>query len=549
MTPSFVRCAIYTRKSSEEGLEQSFNSLDAQREACEAYIKSQAHEGWRLIPILYDDGGFSGGNMERPALKRLLADIDAGKVDTLVVYKVDRLTRALSDFARIVDRLDAKGVSFVSVTQAFNTTTSMGRLTLNVLLSFAQFEREVTGERIRDKIAASKRKGMWMGGRPPLGYDIPTDRQSRQLVVNIAEAQIVQLIFAKYQELQSVHALKDWLNARGIGSKAWTTRGGVPMGGLAFERGALFHLLKSRVYLGEITHKCESYPGAHPPIIDRATFDRVQDLLVGHARRHKARVTRVSTMPLKGLLFDADGEPMSPTFANRGPRLYRYYVSASLQQGRVIDRADGVLRRAPAQGLETLITTLLHRLAASTEVDPYRHLIRAEVHTATLQLIVRRTAFFKRASDPTVELKRLNNRLMPDETLASLPGDDTAVRITIAHQMKRSGGRVWMLDGEGKSAPALHTGDPALAKALQTAHRLLKGNYDIPLGRPEDFALRAAPEGPYLGRICRLAFLAPDIQSAILQGLIPPQLTLAAFMDGDIPPAWGDQRKKFGFLG
>ena len=240
-----VRCAIYTRKSSEEGLDQSFNSLHAQREACEAYVLSQAGEGWTALPAHYDDGGFSGGNIDRPALKRLLADVAAGKIDTVVVYKIDRLTRSLADFAKIVEIFDAAGVSFVSVTQAFNTTTSMGRLTLNVLLSFAQFEREVTGERIRDKIAASKAQGMWMGGLPPLGYDAPTDPLTRALVVNEAEAETVRLIYRRYLEFGSAHEVVRWLAGEGIRPKVWITKRGRTLGGAAFSRGALFHLLKN----------------------------------------------------------------------------------------------------------------------------------------------------------------------------------------------------------------------------------------------------------------------------------------------------------------
>ena len=245
MSQPRLHCALYTRKSSEEGLEQAFNSLDAQREACAAYVKSQAGEGWRAVATRYDDGGFSGASMERPALKRLLCDIEAGKVDVIVVYKIDRLTRSLADFARMIEIFDRRRVSFVSVTQAFNTTTSMGRLTLNVLLSFAQFEREVTGERIRDKIAASKAKGMWMGGTVPLGYE-PPENDARALAVNQEEAEIVRTIFGAYIDLGSVHTLQRWLGDRGIHSKRRVTRAGRLSGGRPFSRGALFHLLRNR---------------------------------------------------------------------------------------------------------------------------------------------------------------------------------------------------------------------------------------------------------------------------------------------------------------
>ncbi len=270
-----VRCAIYTRKSSEEGLDQEFNSLDAQREACESYVRSQKHEGWRALPQLYDDPGYSGGNMERPALKRLLADIAAKRVDVVVVYKVDRLTRSLADFAKIVEVFDANAVSFVSITQAFNTTTSMGRLTLNVLLSFAQFEREVTGERIRDKIAASKKKGLWMGGQPALGYDV----KDRRLVVNEAEAETVRAIFRGYLQLGSVRALKSALDAAGVVSKRRTAADGSAYGGQSLSRGALYQMLQNRVYCGEIVHKGAAYPGQHARIVNEELWRRVHEKL------------------------------------------------------------------------------------------------------------------------------------------------------------------------------------------------------------------------------------------------------------------------------
>src|SRR5688572_16503467 len=266
---SNLRCAIYTRKSSEEGLQQDFNSLHAQREACEAFITSQRHEGWRLLHDEYDDGGFSGGTLERPALRRLLREISAGRIDVVVVYKVDCLTRSLADFAKIVELFERQGVSFVSVTQQFNTTSSMGRLTLNVLLSFAQFEREVTGERIRDKIAASRRKGLWMGGNVPLGYDAV----DRKLVVNIVEAELVRRIYGRYAELRCVTRLKAWLDAEGLRSKLRVRADGRASGGLPFERGALYALLQNRVYIGEAVHKGAAYPGDHAPIIDRALWD------------------------------------------------------------------------------------------------------------------------------------------------------------------------------------------------------------------------------------------------------------------------------------
>ncbi len=339
---SLRRCAIYTRKSSEEGLEQDFNSLHAQREACEAFIKSQAGEGWRLIKTAYDDGGLSGGTMERPALLQLLADIRQGLVDVVVVYKVDRLTRSLADFAKMVEVFDAHGVSFVAVTQQFNTTTSMGRLTLNVLLSFAQFEREVTGERIRDKIAASKKKGMWMGGVTPLGYEV----RERRLVVNPAEAAIVRDIFQRYLELGSVRLLKDDLDRRGIYSKVrpWkgSTRGGGP-----FSRGALYKLLANPIYFGEIRHKQMCHPGQHEAIIDRELWQKVQQLLRERTVRHGTQPFHAGASPLAGKLFDDNGEPLYACGAAKGERRHRYYVSRKLVSGAASQVQDGWRLAAP----------------------------------------------------------------------------------------------------------------------------------------------------------------------------------------------------------
>jgi DNA invertase Pin-like site-specific DNA recombinase len=304
------RCAVYTRKSSEEGLEQAFNSLHAQREACEAYIKSQAHEGWKLVKTAYDDGGLSGGSMERPALQRLLAEVAAGRINVIVVYKVDRLTRSLADFARIVETLDSQGASFVSVTQQFNTTTSMGRLTLNVLLSFAQFEREVTGERIRDKIAASKRKGMWMGGSLPLGYDA----RDRELVVNDAEAKTVRAIFEAYDRVGTVSDVQDDLRRHGILSKRWTSSTGRTWGGVPFSRGALYWLLRNPVYVGQVVHKGQVYEGRQQAIVDRALWERVRERLAAKSAVRECRPIVPGGRPLAARLFDDRGNAMSPTY-------------------------------------------------------------------------------------------------------------------------------------------------------------------------------------------------------------------------------------------
>jgi site-specific DNA recombinase len=339
-----TRCAIYTRKSSEEGLEQAFNSLHAQREACEAFIKSQKHEGWQMIATHYDDGGCSGGNMDRPAFQHLMADIHTGKVSVVVVYKVDRLTRSLADFSKIIEQFDKHGVSFVSVTQQFNTTTSMGRLTLNVLLSFAQFEREVTGERIRDKIAASKKKGMWMGGTVPLGYA----GQDRKLVVNEPEATTVRTIFNEFLRLGSVHRLQQWLHENDIRSRA----------GNHFFRGPLYTIVRNPHYLGLIKHKKVTYPGEHPAIIDRETWDKVQVLLDDNIQgeRREARATKESLFT--GILFDAAGTRYTPTHANKSGRRYRYYTSQALIKRTEKSNAPA---RIPAHDLEK---TVVDRIVA-----------------------------------------------------------------------------------------------------------------------------------------------------------------------------------------
>jgi site-specific DNA recombinase len=354
-----ARCAIYTRKSSEHNLDLAFSSLDAQREACEAYIRSQAHEGWRLIPGRYDDGAFSGASLERPALQQLLADVRASTIDIVLVYKVDRLTRSLADFAKLIELFDAHGVSFVSVTQSFNTSSSMGRLTLNVLLSFAQFERELIGERVRDKIAASKRKGIWVGGPVPLGY-AAVDKKIR-VVPNEAEA--VRTIFARYLQLGSVRALAEDLDRRGIRSKPRRLSTGRTIGGGRFGVGALAHLLKNRFYIGEVVYRGAVHRGAHEPILDSALFAAVQGKLAAQGVARRCRLRGPSAL-LTGRIFDEYGNRMSPTHANKGGARYRYYISQAVLQKK--PQAPGSVSRVPAAELETLVLAALrHHFNAS----------------------------------------------------------------------------------------------------------------------------------------------------------------------------------------
>lgn len=531
MKPEPRRCALYTRKSSDEGLDQAFNSLDAQREACGAYVKSQAGEGWKVLPSLYDDGGYSGGSMERPALRRLLADIEAGRIDIIIVYKIDRLTRSLADFARMVEIFDRHGVSFVSVTQAFNTTTSMGRLTLNVLLSFAQFEREVTGERIRDKIAASKAKGMWMGGTIPLGYDKPAGG-TRALVVNETEAELVRRIFALYLELGSVHALEQRLQMDGIVSKQHVTSTGRVTGGQPFSRGALFHLLRNRLYLGEIRHGATHHPGLHSAIVDKDLFDAVQRQLDGNARKRKSARETVARSVLTGRIFDADGQPMSPTFAyGKGGKLYRYYVSAPLQQGGRRDAKDTTPRRVSGPALEEALATALQRLLpeeAGQDADLLARIGRAEILKDGIELTL-----------PSAFLRRLEPRLAKGEQAAVDPADPAQLRLKLPMRLTTQSGRTEVL------AAAQHPrrADPVLVAALRSAHHMLARDTH---GRPR---LDAAPDTSHRRRLIRLAFLAPDLQRAILAGEQPERLTLARFLDSDLPLSWAAQRRMFAAIG
>lgn len=519
---TIVRCAIYTRKSSDEGLEQSFNSLDAQREAGEAYVSSQASEGWRVTPDLYDDGGFSGGTLERPALKRLLADIEAGLIDVVVVYKIDRLTRSLSDFSRIVEILEKAGASFVSVTQSFNTTNSMGRLMLNVLLSFAQFEREVTGERIRDKIAASKAKGMWMGGVLPLGYDLPAPG-SRTLQVNPDEAATVRHIFGRYFELGSAHELQRELAQQDIRSKLRVTASGKTVGGQPFSRGALFHLLRNRLYLGQIVHRDAVHEGEHEAIIERELFDLVQQRLDANARRHRASADRrMVRAPLTGKLFDADGEPMSPTVSRgKSGRAYRYYVSASLQRGARPDNTSNVQRLA-ARDIERILSEAVQRWLGSQQ-DAIEAVLSARL--AEGGLVVEVSA--DRASNLALRLEQEERLLREGKNAAT-------VFLPIALPIR--GGRRLISAGARRTACP----DPVLVAALRKAHRMV----DHDRGRP---LVAIAPGSPYDRNLLRLAFLAPDIQRDILAGRQPEALNLERLRKMTLPLAWSEQRKALGW--
>jgi DNA invertase Pin-like site-specific DNA recombinase len=539
------RCAIYTRKSSDEGLEQDFNSLDAQREACEAYIRSQAGEGWSLVRTGYDDGGYSGGTLDRPGLAQLLEDIRARKLDTVVVYKVDRLTRSLSDFAKIVEVFDAHGVSFVSVTQQFNTTSSMGRLTLNMLLSFAQFEREVTGERIRDKIAASKRKGMWMGGPVPLGYEA----RGRTLAIHDEEAKTVRTVFRLYLEHGNVRSVKQEADRLGLKSKVRRGARGRTCGGTALGRGYLYHLLRNPIYVGRIAHKGETYEGQHPPIIDPKIWDAAQAQLDtnSHERPAGTNATRVS--PLRGKLFDEAGRGLTPSHAVKSGRRYRYYVSrepgVEAAGARASDRKNRW--RLPAREIERLVgdavTSLLAdragltRLARHAEIDAERipDLLRAlgDWSGAPLDLVDR------------VELGHDEFKISVD--LSRFLGEEVAVQHVVPTRIQRRGVEMRLvLGGEEGNRKSRH--DPALIKAVVRAHRWFD---DLVSGRASSFREIAAREGlteRYVRHRVRLAFLAPEIVAAILAGTQPVELTTETLTKRiELPLDWAEQKKLLGF--
>ncbi|HAJ90244.1 MAG TPA: hypothetical protein DCM27_04425 [Rhodospirillaceae bacterium] len=353
-------CAIYTRKSTEEGLDMEFNSLDAQREACAAYIMSQKAEGWGEVKAHYDDGGYSGGNMERPGLRQLLLDIEAGKVHIVVVYKIDRLTRSLMDFSKLVETFDKYGVTFVSVTQSFNTTTSMGRLTLNVLLSFAQFEREVIGERVRDKIAASKKKGMWMGGNVPIGYRV----ENRQLIPDHNHVSTVQRIFERYLELGCVSSLQKELERDGVKSRSWVSKKGIKHPSCNFSRGLLYKILRNPIYIGQIAHKSEVYDGQHDAIIPRVLWDNVQEILAGQAGKKRGNTNQdQSANLLKGKLFDTNGNFYSPTYTAKKGKQYHYYINQSLLQNKA--KARGIINRFPVHEFESRIENIIREKLTS----------------------------------------------------------------------------------------------------------------------------------------------------------------------------------------
>jgi len=557
-----LRCAIYTRKSSEEGLEQDFNSLDAQREACEAYIKSQAGEGWRLIRTRYDDGGVSGGTLDRRGLQALLTDIEGGRVDIVVVYKVDRLTRSLTDFAKMVEIFDAHDVSFVCITQAFNTTTSMGRLTLNVLLSFAQFEREVTAERIRDKIAASKKKGMWMGGVVPLGYDV----EARKLVINPTEAATVRKLFRLYLQHGNARLVKQKADRLGLRTKSRKPNNGSRPGAASFTRGHIYQLLANAIYVGEISHKGERYPGEHAPIIDRKTWEAVRAQLEQNAarRRHPANAKEPSL--LAGLIYDGEGRPMTPSHANKAGRRYRYYIT---RQPKGPSPGTEAIWRLPALTLEEVTLKGIHaflkdRLRLSETLDltklPPDHVKAILSKASHLGDRIRdagpgeqRQLLLEFVSRIDVQQDRLRMTLCAESLRCRIGhGNDRSqdsgtgtIPLDIPVWLQRRGIEMKFVITD-ESATTINP-DLRLIATLARAHRWseeLRTGVASSIG---DLVARHGVDQGDVSRCLPLAFLAPDIVEAILQGCQPGELTAARLKRIRLPLSWVEQRRLLGF--
>src|SRR5262245_59749435 len=533
--PKPQRCAIYTRKSSEHNLDLEFNSLDAQREACEAYIKSQAHEDWRLNPDRYDDGGLSGASLDRPALQQLLADVRAGKITIVVVYKVDRLTRSLADFAKLVELFDEHGVSFVSITQSFNTTSSMGRLTLNVLLSFAQFEREAIGERVRDKIAASKRKGLWVGGPVPLGYRCV----DKKLEIVPAEAEAVRTIFTLYLELGSMGALLAKLERRGIRTKVNGRREGQKSEGIRFGIGPLAHLLKNRFYIGKVHYRGEVYRGEQEPILAHYLFEAVQAKLAANAVDRQVRL-RGSAALLTGYLYDDRDNRMSPTHANKKGAHYRYYVSQALLQNRKAEA--GSIARVPAPEVESLICDGVRRqLAAIGRAEPANSLTDRELIERHVARVIVAPQALEVCLNPASEASAQVDDPTPDNPTTGSPLITIALPWTAPSFAAVKG----ILHEPSEKPPMKPESRDALLIAIAKARKWIE---DIRLGRLASFAAIAEREAVgerHIRLLAPLAFLSPRIIAAIADGTAPADLTVTGLAKA-LPCSWAEQERRIG---
>ena len=553
--PKAKRAAIYTRKSTDAGLEQDFNSLDAQREACAAFIKSQSQEGWRLLPEHYDDGGISGASLERPALKLLLRDIEAGSVDIVVVYKVDRLTRSLTDFSKLVDLFDKHAVSFVSVTQQFNTTNSMGRLTLNVLLSFAQFEREVIGERIRDKVAQSKAKGIWMGGPVPLGYDLG----DRELLVNPEEAAQVREIYQVYVESGSVRALQRALARRGITSKVRHQKNGRTTGGKPLSRGHLYRLLANPIYLGKLPHKGKLYDGRHEPIIGPDLWEKVQNQLKANTQGYRRAIARHPSL-LAGILCTGDGRKLVPSHAVKKGRRYRYYIEQ--QQGQA--EAVGQRGRYAALEIETAVITILKRFLE----DPIQLMAALSLEKASPAVVRRlcdkakglsrhlgdpkQTLCFISKVLPTVTIHPsklqliFSRKAFADYLCVDIPDVDATFTMISPFKLTRRGQELKFVLPLRDASEKYCNPDPGLIRAVAKAHLWWQWITDGEVQSLREIAEREDLDTPMVTRLIRLAFLSPKLISQILEGLQPSGLTVKTLTrEIDLPLDWAAQEEGF----
>ena len=540
-----IRCAIYTRKSSEEGLDQEFNSLNAQREACEAYIKSQLHEGWILVDKQYNDGGFSGGTLERPAVKELFKDIEAGKIDIVMVYKVDRLTRSLMDFSKIVELFDKHSASFVSITQQFNTTTSMGRLTLNVLLSFAQFEREVTGERIRDKIAASKKKGMWVGGIPPIGYLL----KERKLIIDQIQAEKVRFVFQKYIELKNVDRLRLYLKSNEILTK----------NGNNFSKGSLYHLLSNKAYIRLITHKEKTYQGQHEPILEKEIWEEAEKILIQNRITKKSGISSKSPSLLTGKLFDDKGNYMSPSHSNTSNRKYRYYVSQAIIQGRKVEA--GSISKIPAGEIEKTVTSEIENFLQGTKnIQKYFEHLDISSQKAYLQAvkdinceaqflrsIINRIVILKNAIEITICRNQLmkaidavtNNIALPEEQKGE-PKEPIVIIKNIRISSTASNGSVLIISD---NETVQNNPNPQLIKAIVKSfywNELLlsgKAKSSTDIQKMENHK-----DPSYIKKILKLRFLAPEIIEDIMHGTQLRDLNIQQLFAIKTPD-WQEQKR------
>jgi site-specific DNA recombinase len=526
-TAEKIRCAIYTRVSTDQGLEQDFNSLDAQYDACQAYIRSQVHAGWISVRAKYDDGGFSGGNTDRPALQRLLDDVRGGKIDVIVVYKVDRLTRSLADFAKLVELFDRHGVSFVSVTQQFNTTTSMGRLTLNVLLSFAQFEREVTSERIRDKVAASKRKGLWVGGKTPLGYAV----KERKVVVVEKDAKAVRTIFEMYLE-HGIHRLLPVLRERRIVTKKQPLKSGRTIGGIPFARGSLSYLLRNRFYIGEVVYKGEILPGGQTPIISRKLFDAVQAKLAAQQNNHVKTRSKSGAL-LTGLIFDDAGSRMSPTHARKHGVRYRYYTSLATLQER--PGQAGSVNRVPAADVEGAVADAVRaHLKLPAKLSPAdlikTHVARVEVRSQRLIVDLRKHGPGRQRDGRSKRQQRL-------EVVWTKPPSKKRREILLPASPS-TGARTRPIRADARAR---------LVAAIARGRRWLSEITTSADASAEQIAARAHCSLRKVNMTISLAFLAPDLVKAAIEGRLPRGIGMTRLCD--LPAEWTLQRQAVGLTG